>query len=1082
MHPLIKILHSSRIIFALLTVFAVFSTVAPRATAQQFGAFAPQYQTFEWRAIESRSFNVYHHQGGAYLGQYAAATLEESFKVIQRTLGVTFNEKLDVIVYNSPNGALQTNAREFLLPRNLQGVTDVRRNRIIVAFSGDWYEFKRSLARELVHGVLNSLVHGAVLPSPVGGLFDLPIWFSDGLAEFLSNDGAMTVETEMALRDAMLNDRFTTFSALDPTLRVPIGHAFFWYVSEKFGAGRISEFLTRIRGLRSMENAFRSTFGLSMDGFSSVWRRDLKEIFKADMTKFEDVEKIATRITDTDKDGSTANSDPVWSPVNDKLGEKFAYLSAQGGVWQVMVQFEGKQKRLERVLNTGRTFDAARGLVGKGASLLSWKPDGTQLAAVVSGGSSDAVVLINIASGAQLRLEPALENILSITFAPDGKSLVLSASENELPNLYLYDIATKRLTKLTNDIFTETEPTWSPDGKTLYFLSDRTSTLTLNTSSATAQMWEHAVQSSDVYALNLAAKRIERLTTTPQERKTSLSVTPDGKRLWYVSDRNGIYNLFDYNLVAKTLTPRTSLLAGLREFGFTKDGSKMTFSALKKGGFNIFTLSAPLDRKIKDPDVTELRKQSIERESAAEKALGRVTVPSVDGTTPNAESGIIVQNTPDTLRGYGKIDLTLENQKMVTANPEVLAQAARQEAVEAGDYTVPGKYPSVPLEYNLGLTSWLITPSFDTFFAGRSLQSQVSLFGNFGLSAHGLWMDALGNHRLFAQANVMFNWNNNDIFLSYSYLPELIDYEVQIFRTARENFVIDQREAVLSLLSYWGGAFKATLPLSSSLRMEGKLSAVNMLRNSIDPAASRVNRSEFMLSPEVRMVLDNTETGFFGPASGSRGFVQIDGVPGMAGLSFARLMGDFRQYIPIKNILTIVGRVTAGTNFGGTPQNFLAGGQENTVLGRSIGPDILPFNRAEDLYFTQPVMPMRAFSIADAQGQNFALVNVEARVSLLQSENSSAFLNSILNGLQGVAFVDIGSAWTNTLRLNAPKAIFDTFGQYVGLTDGDVLMSLGVGVRTYLLGQYPVKIDVAWQNLQGGIMLPRLIVGFGYNF
>ncbi|MFY7998612.1 MAG: hypothetical protein ACOVSW_08430, partial [Candidatus Kapaibacteriota bacterium] len=103
MHPLIKILHSSRIIFALLTVCAVFSTFT-RATAQQFGAFAPQYQTFEWRAIESRSFNVYHHQGGAYLGQYAAATLEESFKVIQRTLGVTFNEKLDVIVYNSPNG------------------------------------------------------------------------------------------------------------------------------------------------------------------------------------------------------------------------------------------------------------------------------------------------------------------------------------------------------------------------------------------------------------------------------------------------------------------------------------------------------------------------------------------------------------------------------------------------------------------------------------------------------------------------------------------------------------------------------------------------------------------------------------------------------------------------------------------------------------------------------------------------------------------------------------------------------------------------------------------------------------------
>ncbi len=152
------------------------------------------------------------------------------------------------------------------------------------------------------------------------------------------------------------------------------------------------------------------------------------------------------------------------------------------------------------------------------------------------------------------------------------------------------------------------------------------------------------------------------------------------------------------------------------------------------------------------------------------------------------------------------------------------------------------------------------------------------------------------------------------------------------------------------------------------------------------------------------------------------------------------------------------------------------------MLGRSIGPDILPFNRAEDIYFAQAVMPMRAFSIADAQGRNFFVANLECRVSILSSENTSGFLNSLLNGLQGVVFVDAGSAWTNTLRLNTPRALFDTFNQYVGLADGDLLVSVGVGLRTYLLGQYPIKVDMAWQNLQGGLMLPRVVVGFGYNF
>ncbi|MBL7992658.1 MAG: PD40 domain-containing protein [Candidatus Kapabacteria bacterium] len=1062
------------------------------ASAQQFGQMPPQYQRFEWQIVQSRSFDVYHHQGGAYLGQYAAATLEESFKTVQRVLGLSFTEKLEVIIYNSPNEALQTNARDILVPKGLLNVNDVRRNRMVVAFNGDWYDFKRSLARELVHGVLNTVFHGAAMPPSVGGQFDLPAWFSGGLAEYLSNDG-MSAETDMALRDIILSDRFTSLSTLEPMLRVPVGHAFFWYVGEKFGAGRIGELITRTRGLRSVETAFRSTFGLSLEGFSTIWRRDLKEMYSPDVAKYEDIEKIATRITDTEKDGSFMNADPVWSPVSDKAGDKLAYLSAQGGAernaqWQVMVQFDGKQqKRTERILSTGRDFEWERSLLRIGSSLLSWKADGTQLAAVVSGGGYDGIVLANPSTGAQQRIETSLQNITGVAFAPDGKSIALTASENEAANLYLYDLTAKKLTKLTNDVFTESEPAWSPDGKILYFLSNRLGTLSTNTSSATVAMWEYAVQSSDVYALNIATKRIERITSTPQERKMALSLTQDGKRLLYVSDRNGIYNAIDYNLAAKTFTPRTSLLAGMREFGLTRDGSKMSLAALKKGALNIFTISnAPADRKIKEPEPTELRKQSIERESAAEKALGRATLPAAgngDGAANNPNDGIIVQQAPDTLRGYGKVDLTFEGQKMVEPKPEVLAQTARQNALEASDYTVPGKYPSAPMEYGLGMLSWFLTPTFDTFFGGWGAQEPQAFISNFALSGQALWTDPLGNHRLFATASVMpLSYWNNDQFISYSYLPELIDYEASLFRYARGAYIIEQREAVPSLLTYWGGAFKAMLPLSQTMRLEGKLAAVVSVRESLQATSTQVNRTDFVLAPELRFVMDNSEMGYFGPTSGARSFVQVEGVPGMAGQSFARIFGDYRQYIPIKNIATVVGRVAAGTNLGGTSQNFLAGGQENVVLGRSIGPDILPFNRAEDVYFAQAVMPMRAFSIADAQGRNFFVANLECRVSILSSESTSGFLNSLLNGLQGVVFVDAGSAWTNTLRLSTPRALFDTFNQYVGLADGDLLVSVGVGLRTYLLGQYPVKVDMAWQNLQGGLMLPRVVVGFGYNF
>ncbi|MCS6807483.1 MAG: hypothetical protein RML40_02225 [Bacteroidota bacterium] len=1053
------------------------------AQAPQFGSMRTQYQTLEWRMIEARSFDVYYHQGGEYLGQYAAAVLEESFKSVQRILGTALTDRLPVVVYTSPYEAEQSNVKEALIPFALSDINILRRSRMVVAFKGDWYEFKRDIVRELTRGIIHLVLYGAVLPPAVGGQFEVPEWCIEGLAEFCANDGTVTYETDMALRAIVSNERFATLNAVERSSIVPIGHALFWYISEKFGAGRIAEFITRVRGLRSMENAFRTTFGLSIDAFSAVWKRELKELYAPDAARSDNIEKIATRITDTDKDGSQANVHPVWSPVRDKSGaERLAYLSAQANTWHVMLYTDGKQKRLERVLSTGKTFEPLRALFWSSTSLLAWRPDGTQIAAVVSTDGADGVMLVNPTTGAQQRLDVRFRIIKGIAWSPDSKLLALAATENEATNLYLYDIATKRLSKLTNDVFTELEPTWSPDGKVLYFLSDRGANLTVASSSASVQLWEYPVHHSDIYSYTLATKQITRLTSTPNERKISLALAHDGKRLLYVSDRSGIYNVYELNLTTYTSTARSNLQYGAWDVELSRSSSLLTFSAMTKSGLNIFSLSAPFERKVSEPEPTQLRKQSMERESAAEKVLAGTSAFSED-TKVQQSHGLIVQYAPDTLRGYGRVALTFENQKMVIPNSEILSQAALQQSRDDNTFAIPGKYPTVPVEYQLGLVTWSATPTFDTFFSSSPSVFQETLLSNLGMVVQGLWMDALGDHRLFAMANlasVLLNLNNNDVLLSYTYLPQIIDYEVQLFRSGRENIIIDQREPVRVLLAYWGASGKAILPLSSDMRIEGKLAILNTLRSS--DRTPRVNRSDIILAPEARFVIDNAEIGFFGPISGIRASVQIDAVPGMAGLGFVRGIGDYRQYVSIHNIGTLVARIAAGTNLGDTPQNFLAGGQENAVLGRSVAPEILPFNRAEDIYFVHPVMPLRGFSIADAQGRNFFSVNVEARVMLLRPEHTSSFLSSILYGVQAVCFVDIASAWTNPLRLNLPRAVFDTFDRYVGLAGGDLLMSLGVGIRTYAFGSFPVRVDMAWQNLQSGLMQPRLTIGFGYNF
>jgi Tol biopolymer transport system component len=1089
-------LNVSSLLASLIVMLAVSGSTTFAQQTAQFGKIKPQYQTFEWNSLQSHGFDIYYHEGGEYLAQYAGVVLEEATKTTQRTLGFVWNERFPAVIYNSPNESQQTNAQDGLLARGAGGINELRRNRMVIAFRGDWADFRLALRRELALSMVNLLYYGANLPSPINGQFDLPVWFGEGLAEFMSNEG-IDAETDMLVRDLITSEQFTSMNALDGYARVKMGQMLFGYIQEKFGPSKISELITRARGMGTVDGAFRATFGVNVEGFTTLWKRDLRSMYAADGARYEDIEKISQRLTDASKDGSPMFTSILAAPAFSPNGERLAYLSArENGVWSVYLQDmrAKRQDKLDRIATTGRALDT------KSTSLdglsLSWKPDNTQIAYITQGGGVEGISLVNVQNGSIQRLDLNFKIIRSLAFAPDGKNIAFVAVENEMPNIYLYDVAAKKLSKLTKDIFTENLPTWSPDGKNLFFVSDRAGILSTNVSSATYSIWDHDTRSSDVYALNLATKKIERLTNDSFVRKVGLAISADAKKLLIVSDRNGITNLYEWNVASKTLIPKTNLLTGVGAIGLAKDGSRLALTSIRKGGAGLFVLPSPFDRKIKEPEPTELRKQALERESVAEKALGRTPAAtqavtgqgSIDTSIVAGVSNPTSQSAPtsdDTPRSYGKFDVDFSRQKMIEPDPDVVARTASQLVAEQNDYSKPGKLPSLPLQYNLEFHSYSFGPSFDTFFGGQSNDGGQQFLGNAALSGQAIWQDIMGNNRLHISANVMFDLNNTDFAATYTYLPELLDYEFSLFRTGRRSVVFDSqtRSLLWARLSYWGGSGKIMLPLGAGMRLEGKLSVLNSIKESVDPSFSRTfNRSEFLVVPETRFVLDNTETGFFGSISGARGFAKVEAVPGLAGLTFVRAMGDYRQYIPIKNIGVIAARVSAGTNVGSTPQLFYAGGQENLILGRTLASDFLPFNRAEDLLFVQTVMPLRGFPLFSASGNNFVSANVEARFSLLQPDGSNNMLSNILNGLQAVAFVDAGSTWTNTLRLAIPAPKFDAFGNPAGYEGGDLLMSVGIGLRTYLLGQWPVKVDLAFQNLQTGLSAPRFLVGFGYNF
>jgi outer membrane protein assembly factor BamA len=120
------------------------------------------------------------------------------------------------------------------------------------------------------------------------------------------------------------------------------------------------------------------------------------------------------------------------------------------------------------------------------------------------------------------------------------------------------------------------------------------------------------------------------------------------------------------------------------------------------------------------------------------------------------------------------------------------------------------------------------------------------------------------------------------------------------------------------------------------------------------------------------------------------------------------------------------------------------------------------------------VLPLRGYNYNTRSGSKFALMNAELRFPLFKYL-VFGLLPLAFQNIQGVAFFDAGSVWTNNKKL-----------QFISSQDGkpitkDLLLGMGVGMRMFLL-YFPLKIDVAWSyNLQHWSR-PKYYISLGADF
>ena len=1021
-----------------------FVLLSQRGNAQ-FGINKVQYQSFEWKYLETKNFDVYFYNNSNYLAHFAAVEAEKALQSIQSFLKYRINRRVPLIVYNSHNEFQQTNVIGSYLPEGVGGVTELFKNRVVVPYMGDWEQFRHVIHHELVHAVLNDMFYGGTFQSAMtsGNLRQIPLWMNEGLAEYLSQYG-YDQQTDMFMRDISLSENLTGgLENLNGYMAYRGGQTFYWYVAEKYGKERIADLINRLRIQGNVNSTFQSTFNLSLEDFSEQWEKDLKKYYWPDIDKFQSAETFSSRITNHKKEYNFYNSSPAISPD----GERMAYISDDGGLLGVFTRSLDKKDDKHELITSLREQDFEElNILTPG---ISWNPKGTHLAISAKSGGEEAIYIVDAKNGDYDKLKFGIQSITSVNWSPDGKYLAFIGSPGEQTDIYIYNMDTKKIQNLTNDVFTDKNPVWPNDSKKIYFISDRGENATINYTNDNFLMWKYDYKQSDIYTLDIETKQIKRITNSPKNNKTSIAISADGNKMLYVSDENGIGNIYEMNLLTGATKPKTNSLSSISQLSLSKDGNKLLFSSLTGGGYDIFLFRFPFDKNLANDTlpITKFRTQLLEKDKI-QKELADTN-----------KTGSLAQ-TEQHLTSYGDFVLDFSRQELVKANPDVINNDTQTEFENSYSDIEDQIFPVHDYKIKFSTDAVLGNPWYNTY-------------SGFQGAAQMLFSDVLGDHQIYAQAYFLNDLNNSSFLVQYSYLPTIIDYSFTAYHSAVYAY---SDINTWYRFRNWGLAINASYPLDLFNRVEGGLSWMNVTKENIYEVGYG-NLSRMLFVPEIKYVHDNTLWAGFGPHQGSRYNIDLKGSPKLSssGISFITLTGYFRQYVPVTNYMSLALRAAAGKSFGANPRNFFLGGTENWI-NPSWYNGYFPFDQPEDFAFMDFPMPLRGWAVGESKGSQFFLTNAEFRFPLFRALLAGP-IPVLIQNFQGCFFFDMGGAWYGNLS-DFKSTTTDIDGN---IKVNHLLMSTGIGTRLYLLG-IPLKIDVAWRNLYYAWSEPSWLFSLGYDW
>jgi Tol biopolymer transport system component len=572
-----------------------------QSSAQYFGRNKVQYEDFDFQVLRTEHFDIHFYPSEKAGAQAAARMAERWYARLSTVLNHELSGRQPLILYATGAQFQQTNVVAGI-GEGTGGVTEALRRRIVMPIGGTLQDLDHVLGHELVHAFQYDITgsRSAGARAGIPGAAALPLWFIEGMAEYLSL-GPVAPHTAMWMRGAM-EDTLPSFSDLDDPRFFPYryGQALLAYVGGRWGDQIMGDLLRAGGRSRDIGGAIRSVLVLTPEDLVSQWHAATYAAYGPLLALTQPAESAGVRVIGLeDGEAGRYNIAPSVSPD----GERLMFLSDRDLFSIDLFLADARSGKVERRITETALNPHLQSLLFIQSSG-SWRPDGRRF--VFSGitGGRPVLTLYDVEEGRterEIRF-PQLGEIFTTSWSPDGGSIVFSAVTGGLSDLYIYDLESGKLRQLTNDQFADLQPSWSPDGRSIAFTTDR-----FTTDLATMDLGEYTLA-----LVNVADGRVRQIAGFSRAKHLNPQWTADGRGLYFLSDPQGFTNVYRVSLDGGGLTQLTELFTGVSGITGTSPAlsvaqgtGRVIFSVFRTDGYEVYAVDAPADLPAVSPETEQ---------------------------------------------------------------------------------------------------------------------------------------------------------------------------------------------------------------------------------------------------------------------------------------------------------------------------------------------------------------------------------------------------------------------------------------------------------------------------------------------